>query len=48
MIIFESILTTFISSIIFRGTWGSSVNRLEPKIEPPQADLACSDTRKTL
>jgi len=26
MIIFESILTTFKSSVVFRGSWGSSVN----------------------
>jgi hypothetical protein len=43
MIIFDSILTTFKLSIIFRGNWGSSDNWLEPKIEPPQANLACSN-----
>jgi len=37
---FESILTTFKSSIIFRGSWGSSANLIEPKIEPP-LNLAC-------
>jgi len=31
----ELISTTFESSIIFRGSWGSIVNWLEPKIEPP-------------
>ena len=31
MIIFESILTTFEASHIFRGSWGSSENQLEPK-----------------
>jgi len=41
MIIFESILTTSKSSIIFRGSWGSIVNWLEPKIEPPSRNLAC-------
>jgi len=35
MIIFDSILTTFKASIIFRGSWaGSIVNWLEPKIDP--------------
>jgi hypothetical protein len=38
MIIFESILITFKSSIIFRG---STVNWLEPKIELPEENLAC-------
>jgi hypothetical protein len=36
MIIFGLILTTFKLSIIFRGSSGSSVNWLEPKIETPQ------------
>jgi len=35
MIIFESILAFFKSSIVFRGSWGISVNWLEPKPEPP-------------
>jgi hypothetical protein len=39
MIIFELILTTFKSSGIFGGSWGSSINWLEPKIEPPQANI---------
>ena len=34
MIIFESILTTFKSCIIYRGSLDSSDNCLEPKIEP--------------
>jgi len=33
MIIFESIWTSFETSIVFRGSWGSS--ELELKIEPP-------------
>jgi len=43
MIIFESILTTFELSIIFRGSWGSSVNCLEPEIKPPLGNLACQN-----
>ncbi len=35
MTIFVSILTTFIASVIFRGSWGNRVNWLEPKTEPP-------------
>jgi hypothetical protein len=30
---FESILTTFKLSIILKGSWGSGVNWLKPKIE---------------
>ncbi len=41
MIIFGSILTTFDLSSIFGGSWGSIVNWLEPKIEPPSENLAC-------
>jgi len=41
MIIFESILTFFKSSFILRGSWGNCENWLEPKIEPPSANLAC-------
>jgi len=41
MIIFESILTTFEASVIFRGSWGSIKNWLEPKTKPPFAILAC-------
>jgi len=40
-IIFVSILITFQLSVVFRGSWGSSVNWLEPRIEPPLANLAC-------
>jgi len=39
MIIFKSILTFLKSSIIFRGSWGSNVNWLQPKIEPQSANL---------
>jgi len=35
MIIFGSILTTFESSRIFGGSWGSIENWLEPKTKPP-------------
>jgi len=38
MIILELILK---SSIVFRGSWGSSVNWLKPEIEPPYENLAC-------
>jgi len=44
MIIFGSILTFFANfelSIIFRGSWGSIENWLEPKTKPPQENLAC-------
>ncbi len=41
MIIFESILTTFKLSVIFNGIRGRGVNWLEPKVEPPRANLAC-------
>ncbi len=34
MINFELNLTTFKLSIVFRGSWGSSVNWLESEIEP--------------
>jgi hypothetical protein len=40
MIIFGSILTTFESSSIFGGSWGSIENWLEPKIAPPSGNLA--------
>jgi len=43
MIISESIFTAFKSSIVSRGTWGSRVNWLEPKIDPLSADLACQN-----
>ncbi len=38
---FESILATIEASLIFRGSWGSSENMLELKIEPPLSNLAC-------
>jgi hypothetical protein len=41
MIIFESIISTFMASVIFRGRCGSSKKWLELKIEPPLAKLAC-------
>jgi hypothetical protein len=34
IIIFESILTTLIASIVFRGGWGSSKKWLELEIKP--------------
>ncbi len=34
-IIFQSILTTFIARVIFRGHWGRSKNCLELKIKQP-------------
>ncbi len=48
MIILESILTTFKSSIIFRCSRGSSVNWLELKIKPPSANLACSNLQNAV
>jgi len=41
MNIFGSILTTFESSSIFRGSWGSIENWLNPKTKPPSGNLAC-------
>jgi len=41
IIIFGWILTTFESSIIFGGSWGSIENWLEPKTKPPSGNLAC-------
>jgi len=41
MIIFESNLAIFKSSIIFGGSWGSIENWLKPKTEPPSGNLAC-------
>jgi len=38
MIIFKSILTIF---FVFRDSSDGSYNWLEPKIEPPSANLAC-------
>jgi hypothetical protein len=40
MIIFKSILAFFKLSIVLRASWGSNVNWLEPKIDPPSANLA--------
>ncbi len=45
---FESIFTTFKLSIIFRGSWGSIENWLEPKIEPLSGNLACPNRRNAL
>ncbi len=36
------------SSIVFKGSWDSSVNWLELKIEPPLANLACPNPWNTL
>jgi len=41
MIIFESILTTFESSIIFGGSWGSIENWLKPETKLLLGNLAC-------
>jgi len=41
MIIFWLILTTFESSSIFGGNWGSIENWLEPKNKTPLVNLAC-------
>jgi hypothetical protein len=30
-------------NIVFRGSWVSSVNWLQPKTEPPLANLACQN-----
>jgi hypothetical protein len=35
IIIFESILTTFELTIIFRGSWGSRENLCKTKTKPP-------------
>ncbi len=45
MTIFESILTTFIVSVVFSGCWGSSKNWLMLKIE---TNLACLNRWNTL
>jgi hypothetical protein len=42
------ILTTFKSSGIFGGSWGSSVNWLELKMEPRSGNLACPNLRNAL
>jgi len=41
MIIFGLLLTTFQSSSIFEGSWGSIENWLEPETKPPSENLAC-------
>jgi len=41
MIILGLILTTFESSRIFGGSWGSFKNWLELKTEPLSGNLAC-------
>jgi len=41
LLIFESILTSFKLSIIFRGNWGSIENWLKPMTKPPLGNLAC-------
>ncbi len=48
MIIFQSILTTFTASVIFRGRWKSSKNWIELKIVPLSANLACLNRWNTL
>jgi hypothetical protein len=40
MIIFESTVTTFEASFIFRSSWGSIKNWLKLKTEPSLADIA--------
>jgi len=40
LVIFESFLTTFKPSIVFRGSWGSVENWLKPKTEPQSGNLA--------
>jgi len=39
MIIFELLLTIFEANFIFRGSWGSTENWLEPKTKPPSENL---------
>jgi hypothetical protein len=48
MIIFESFLTTFKASIVFRGGRGSNKNWLKLEIEPLYANLACLNWGNTL
>jgi len=43
MILFGSILTTFKLSIVFKGSWGSIENWLEPKTKPPSGNIACQN-----
>jgi len=48
MIIYDSILTTFKSSIVFRCSSDSSDNWLESKIEPPSGNLAWPNPWNTM
>jgi len=48
MVIFGLILTTFELSSIFGGSWGSSENRLEPKIKPLSGNSACPNLPNAL
>jgi len=41
LLILESILTTLKLGIVFRGSWGSIENWLEPETVPPSGNLAC-------
>jgi len=41
LLIFESILTSFKTSIIFGGSLGIAENWLEPKTKQPSGNLAC-------
>jgi hypothetical protein len=41
-------LTTFESSSIFGGSWGSIENWFEPKTEPPLENLACRSPQNAL
>jgi hypothetical protein len=41
MIIFKSLMTTFVASIVLRGGRDSNKNWLELKIKPPYANLSC-------
>jgi len=48
MNLFETILINFKLSIVFRGSWGNSVNWLEPKAETPYANLTCPNPKNAL
>jgi hypothetical protein len=43
MTFFEPNLTSFESSIILKGSWGSIENQLEPKSKPPFAIFPCTN-----
>jgi hypothetical protein len=45
---FDMILTTLEASFILLGSWSSSKNWLELKIEPPLSNLACLNLWNTL